>query len=87
MGQFLAGTYESCYAFRPFKNCGVSIFFKGYLQTFLDGFSIGRYKQKCESFDLIDAKFKGKVMQFSKGKLLWRWSPFKTRIPPLSFYY
>ena len=32
--QFLAGTYESCYAFWPFKNCGILIFFKGYLLTF-----------------------------------------------------
>ena len=25
-GRFLAGTYESCYAFSPFKNCGILIF-------------------------------------------------------------
>ena len=62
-------------------------FLQGLTLDFFDGFSIGRYKQKCKSFDLIDAKFESKVMQFSKGKLLQRWSPFKTRIPPLSFYY
>ena len=37
-------------------------FLQGLPPDLFDGFSIGRYKQKCESFDLIDAKFKSKVM-------------------------
>ena len=53
----------------------------------LDGFSIGRYEKNCESFDLYAAKFESGAMRFWGGKSLRRWNPFKTRIPPLSFYY
>ena len=58
-------------------------FLRGLAPGRLDGFSIGRY----ESFDLNAAKFESGAMRFSGGKLLRRWSPFKTRIPSLSFYF
>ena len=53
----------------------------------LDGFSIGRYETNRESFDLYAAKFESGAMRFWGGKSLRRWNPFKTRVPPLSFYY
>ena len=53
----------------------------------LDGFSIGRYEKKGESFDLYAVKFESGAMQFLGGKSPRRWNPFKTRFPPLSFYY
>ena len=58
-----------------------------YLQAFwmLDGFSIEWHE--TESIDLFAAKFESGAMRFSGKKSLRRWSPFKTRIPPLSFYY
>ena len=79
--QFLAGTYESCYAFWPFKNCGILIFFKGYLLTFWMNF---RWEGTRTSVNLLiflrgDAIFWGKLLQC--------WSPFETRIPRLFFYY
>ena len=53
----------------------------------LDGFSIGRYEEKRESFDLFATEFESGAMRFFGGKSLRHWSPFKTWIPPLSFYY
>ena len=53
----------------------------------LDGFSIGRYKEKRESFDLFATEFESGTMRFLGGKSLRHWSPFKTWIPPLSFCY
>ena len=53
----------------------------------LDGFSIGRYEEKRESFDLFATGFESGAMRFLRGKSLRHWSPFKTWIPPLSFYY
>ena len=51
----------------------------------LDGFSIGRYEEKRHFFDLFAAKFESGAMRFLGEKLLRRWSPFKTRIPLLSY--
>ena len=62
-------------------------FLQGLAPDRLDGFSIGRYEEKRECFDLNAAKFENEAMRFSGGKLLRGWSPFKIRIPPLSFYY
>ena len=53
----------------------------------LDGFSIGRYEKNRESLDLYAAKFESGAMRFWGEKSLRCWNPFKTRIPPLSFYY
>jgi len=53
----------------------------------LDGFSIGRYEEKRESFDHLATKFESGVMRFLGEKSLQHWSPFKTWIPQLSFYY
>ena len=52
----------------------------------LDGFSIGRYEKKRESFDLYATKFESGAMRF-RGESPRHWNPFKTRFPPLSFYY
>ena len=52
----------------------------------LDGFSIGRYEEKRECFNLNAAKFESGAMRFSGEKSLRRWNPFKTRIPPSSFH-
>ena len=46
-----------------------------------------RFLSDFEVFYLFAAKFEGRVMQFLGEKSLRGWSPFKTRIPPLSFYY
>ena len=62
-------------------------FLRGLATGRLDGFSIGRYEKNHESFDLYAAKFESRACDFGGGKLLRRWNPFKTRIPPLSFYY
>ena len=70
-----------------FKKLSHFNFLRGLAPGLLDGFSIGRYEEKRESFDLFAAKFETRAMRFSGGKLLRRWSPFKTGIPPLSFYY
>ena len=78
----MAGTYESCYAFQSLEYCGN--FLRGLAR--LDGFSIGNEKNR-ESFDLYAAKFESGAMRFWREKSLRRWNPFKTRIPPLSFYY
>ena len=53
----------------------------------LDGFSIERYEEKRESFYLFAAEFESGAMPFWEKKTLRHWSPFKTWIPPLSFYY
>ena len=53
----------------------------------LDGFSNRRYEEKRESFDLLATKFESGVIRFLGEKSLKHWSPFKTWIPPLSFYY
>ena len=53
----------------------------------LDGFSIGRYEEKRESFDLFAMNFDSGVMRFSGGKSLLRWSLFKITSPSLSFLY
>ena len=53
----------------------------------LDGFAIGRYEKNRESFDLYDAKFESGAMRFWREKSPRGWNPFKTKIPPLSFYY
>ena len=53
-------------------------FLFGLAPGLLDGFSIGRYEEKHEPFDLFAAKFKSRAMWFSGGKSLWCWSPFKT---------
>ena len=60
-------------------------FLRGLAPGRLDGFSIGRYEKNHESFDLYAVKFESGAMRFLKGKLLRRWNPFKTRIPPFSF--
>ena len=52
----------------------------------LDGFSIGRYEKKGESFDLYAAKFESGAMRFWREKSPGTGNPFKTRFPPLSFY-
>ena len=62
-------------------------FLCGLVLDLLDGFLIGRFEGKLESFDLFAAKFESGAERFSGGKLLWCWSPFKTRIPLLFFYY
>ena len=48
----------------------------------LDGFSIGRYEKKRESFDLFPAKFESGAMRFSGGKSLRRWSYSKNGFNP-----
>ena len=53
----------------------------------LDGFSNRRYEEKRESFDLLAMKFESGVIRVLGEKSLQHWSPFKTWIPPLSFYY
>ena len=62
-------------------------FLGGLAPDLLDGFSIGRYEEKREVFDLFAAKFERGAMRFLGEKSLRRWSPFKTGTPPLSFYY
>ena len=62
-------------------------FLRGLAPGRLDGFSIGRYEKNRESFELYAAKFESGAMRFWGEKSLRRWNPFKTRIPPLSFYY
>ena len=62
-------------------------FLRGLALGRLDGFLIGRYEKNLKSFDLYAAKFESGAMQFWRGKSPRRWSPFKTRFPPLSFYY
>ena len=65
-------------------------FLRGLAPGRLDGFSIGRYEKKPESFDLYAAKFESGAMRFEGGggqKSPRHWNPFKTRFPPLSFYY
>ena len=44
-------------------------FLRGLAPGLLDGFSIGRYNEKRESFDLFAAKFETRAMRFSGGKL------------------
>ena len=51
-------------------------FLRGLASNILDGFSIGRYEEKREVFDLFAAKFEGGTMPFSGEKSLRRWSPF-----------
>ena len=53
----------------------------------LDGFSTGRYEKNRESFYLYAAKFETEAMRFWGEKSPRHWNPFKTRFPPLSFYY
>ena len=48
---------------------------------------IGRYDKKRESFDFHAAKFERGAMRFWGENSPRRWNPFKTRFPPLSFYY
>ena len=55
-------------------------FLGGLAPNLLDGFLIGRYEEKRESFDLFAVKFESEAMQFSGEKSLRGWSPFKTRI-------
>ena len=62
-------------------------FLRGLTPGRLDGFSIGRYEKNRESFDLYAAKFENGAMRFLGEKSPRRWNPFKTRFPPLSFYY
>ena len=62
--RFLAGTRESCYAFWPFKLWKFN-FLRELAPGLLDGFSIGRYEKKRESFDLFAAKFENGAMRFS----------------------
>ena len=64
VGQFLAGTYESCYAFWPFKNCGVSIFFKGYLQTFSMDFQFEGTSRSVNLLTLLTWSLKAKWCNF-----------------------
>ena len=61
-------------------------FLRGLVPGRLDGFSIGRYEENRESFDLYAAKFESGAMRSSGEKFLQRWNPFKTRIPPFSIY-
>ena len=56
-------------------------FLQGLPPDLLDEFSMGRYEKKHESFDLFASD------AILWGKLLQCWSPFKTRIPRLFFYY
>ena len=53
---------------------------RGLAPDILDGFSIGRYEEKREVFDLFAAKFESGAMRFYGEKSLRRWSPFKTGI-------
>ena len=46
-----------------------------------------REEYNRESFDLYAAKFESGAMRFWWENSPRRWNPFKTRIPPLSFYY
>ena len=62
-------------------------FLRGLAPGRLDRFSIERYEENCESFDLYAAKFKSGAMRLWGGKSPRRWNPFKTRFPLLSFYY
>ena len=62
-------------------------FLRGLASDPFDGFSIGRYENNRESFDLSAAKFESGAIQFWGEKSPRRWNPFKTRFPLLSFYY
>ena len=62
-------------------------FLRGLAPGRLDGFLIGRYEKKRESCDLYAAKFESGAMRFLGEKSPRHWNPFKTRFPPLSFYY
>ena len=62
-------------------------FLRGLAPGRLDGFSIGRYEKNRESFDLYAAKFESGAMRFWREKIAPALEPFKTRFPPLSFYY
>ena len=48
----------------------------------LDGFSIGRYEEKRESFYPFATGFESGAMRFWGKKLLRHWSSFRTWIPP-----
>ena len=56
-------------------------FLRGLAPGRLDGFSIERYEENRESFNLYAAKLESGAMCFLGEKLLLRWNPFKTRIP------
>ena len=57
-------------------------FLWGLAPDHLDGFSIGRYEKKLESFDLFPAKFESGAMRFSGGKSLRRWNHSKNGFNP-----
>ena len=84
-GLWLART-ESCYAFLPLEYCGI-FFLRRLAPGCLDGFFIGRYEEKRESFYLFATEFESGAMRSWGEKALRHCSPFKTWIPPLSFYY
>ena len=88
----MAGTYGSCYAFQSLESEPARILWERILLVPSNRKSIqtarsGRYEKNCESFDLYAAKFESGAMRFWGKKSLRRRNPFKTRIPPLSFYY
>ena len=51
-------------------------FLPGLVPGHLDGFSIGRYEEKRDSFDLNAAKFESRAMQFSGWKIAPGLEPF-----------
>ena len=61
-------------------------FLQGLAPGRLDGFSIGRYEKKRESFDFHAAKFESRAMRFW-GKNRPVLEPFQNKVSSLSFYY
>ena len=58
-------------------------FLGGLAPDLLDGFLIGRYEEKRESFDLFAVKFESGVMQFS-GEKSCKWRKWRTQNPTKS---
>ena len=54
-------------------------FLRGLAPGSLDGFSIGRYEEKRECFDLNAAKFKSGAMRFLGGKIAPTLEPFQNK--------
>ena len=86
-GMVSDGTYESCYAFWPFKNCWILIFFEGWLRAFWIDF---RSEGTRRSVNL--STFLLRSLKVERCDFLWKncsgaLEPYKTWIPPLSFYY
>ena len=64
VGRFLAGTYESCYAFLPLEYCGILVFFEGWLRTFWMDFRSEGTRRSVNFSTFFAAKLESGVMRF-----------------------